>query len=539
MIKFKKITIHNYKSIEKAELLYTKGVWVVKGNNNDAVFKSNGAGKSTVLEAIQQGLYNKNTKGITIEDTYNRNTNKGYRIIIEFSVDSDNYLIDNDRELSTIKIFKNSTDISKKGIAENLKEIQNIIGFDFTTFSALTYVSHQTVTQLLDTFTSSSLMKILLDFDSITEFESKVKDSLNKSKSSMQYLIQENTQMESTAQLMSEFIYTDLTNLYKRKQDLNDKLLAGTLSIGLDTLTSKMNAYSNKLIEVDKEIEMLKAKAYDLVCPTCGSSTNHGGTVTRAIAKADLEEKYKEQKELQLNILRLTLDIDEASDNLTKVRAEYSQNLSMVDTQINIGEYKNKLYQDNKEIISNTQAKLAYNKQKLSEEYFNQDLFDVLLKTIKSGKLHKELLENFTKILNLYIDDYMKYMSISYLNVKTKALKASIEFIVYDSRSNSFVGLNTLSGGELTRVRVVVLMSMLKAISTITNMSTNILVLDEALDTLDKSAATDLGSLFQYLIDTEDKFIALVSHGEQLSEIDFTGTIRAIKSDKNTTIQQG
>ena len=80
MIQFVSIKVANYKSIEYAELHYHRGVWLVQGDNKDTTFKSNGAGKSTILEAIQQCLYNKNIKGIPIEDTYNRVTKKGYKI---------------------------------------------------------------------------------------------------------------------------------------------------------------------------------------------------------------------------------------------------------------------------------------------------------------------------------------------------------------------------------------------------------------------------------------------------------------------------
>lgn len=537
MTKFTKIKVQNYKSITEAELRYTKGVWNVEGDNNDAVFKSNGAGKSTILEAIQQGLFNKNSKGITIEDTYNRLTKRPYRITIYFTIDNDSYVVDNNREDNSYTITKNSIDISKKGINENIKEVQRIIGLDFSTFCAITYISHHTVLQMLDSFSSNNLMKLLLDFDSISNFELKVKDAFNKSKGNVQYLLQENSQLESTASLMAEFKYTDLTPLYKLKQDLNTQLFADTTRIGLDDIISKINTASNKLIEVDKKLSDAIAKRDSSVCPTCGATSN--GNISKALLQIEISDLEAQQKELQLEILNLTIVQDEASDELTKIRNEYRTKLDSVDNQITIGEYKNRLYEDNKDTINGISTKLANNKVTLSNEYFNQDLYDTLLKTIKAGKLHKDLLENFTKILNTYIDDYMKYMSIGYLNVKTKALKSSIEFVVYDSRSASFVDINTLSGGELTRVRIVVLMSMLKTIATITSMSTNILILDEALDTLDKSASTDLSNLFQYLIDTEDKFIALVSHGEQLNEIDFTGVIKAVKINNSTTISQG
>lgn len=538
MIKFKSITITNFKSIEYAELFYHKGVWEVLGNNTDSTLKSNGAGKSTVLEAIQQCIYNKNLKGISIEDTYNRKTKKGYRIILKFSIDSDRYKIDNNRESSIYDVYKNDLCISKKGINENLKLVQSIIGFDFNSFCALTYVSHQNVVTLLDSFTSSNLMKVLLDFDSISTFESRTKDAFNDSKSRAQFLIQENAQLQDTITLVSEFKYIDLTPAYRRKQEINHNFAQDTCNIDIEKVQRKIQSINSTLEQTRKDLEKVQHQHSGTPCPTCGNSTVQLGLVSKELYKFELDKLKSDEESYLVELTQYTEEYSNKADALTKLRSTFDEQTRMVDAQITIGEYKNKLYEDNKELINNTSLKLENNKKELSQEYFKQDLYDIILKTIKAGKLHKDLLDNFVKVLNIYIDEYTKFMSISYLNIKSKASKTGIEFHMYDTRFNQFIDINTLSGGELTRIRIIVLMSMLKTISSITSLSTNILVLDEALDTLDKSAASDLSALFNYLIHNESKFIALVSHGEQLSEIDFTGTIQAIKSNGSTTIEQ-
>ena len=80
------------------------------------------------------------------------------------------------------------------------------------------------------------------------------------------------------------------------------------------------------------------------------------------------------------------------------------------------------------------------------------------------------------------------------------------------------------------------LLSMLRAIKELTAISSNLLVFDESLDTLDVSASKDLANLFDYLIGNDNKFIALVSHGDQLSDINFNGIITATKSEGVTGV---
>lgn len=538
MIQFVSIKVANYKSIEYAELHYHRGVWLVQGDNKDTTFKSNGAGKSTILEAIQQCLYNKNTKGIPIEDTYNRVTKKGYRIILRFNVNNDRYRIDNNREAGTYDVYKNDIAISKKGITENLKLVQSIIGFDFNAFTSLTYISHQNVVTLLDSFTSSNLMKVLLDFDSISNFESKTKEAFSESKSKVQFLLQETAQLQDTQKLTANFSYSDLTPLYKHKQALSDKFLESIHLLDVDSIGKEIQFLSRQHAVLEEELNALHKKAFGDSCPTCGQDINQNGHINKVLAKIEYDNIAAKQEDINIELQTLTESYDSASAQLVVLRAKFDEELQNINSTITIGEYKNKLYEETKDIIESTALKIQQNKTRLTEEYFNQDLYDLLLKTIKAGKLHKDLLDNFAKVLNHYIDDYTKYMSISYLNIKAKASKIGMDFVLYDNRSRTFIDINTLSGGELTRIRVIVLMAMLKTISTLTRLSTNILVLDEALDTLDASAADDLSSLFQYLIDTENKFIALVSHGAQLNEIEFKGTITAIKDNGSTCIVQ-
>ena len=68
MIHFKSISIKNFRAIESAQLTYDSGVWLIKGVNNDAAFESNGSGKSTILMALQQCLYNKTVSPTPIDD---------------------------------------------------------------------------------------------------------------------------------------------------------------------------------------------------------------------------------------------------------------------------------------------------------------------------------------------------------------------------------------------------------------------------------------------------------------------------------------
>lgn len=539
MVQFNYIKIKDYKSIKEAYLEFTSGLWSIQGVNNDSSFKSNGAGKSTVLEALQQCLFNKNVKGITIEDTFNRITKKGYCITTEFVKDGSVYLVENDRIKGTLTVIKDSVDISEKTIPLNVRLIQDIIGFDFNTFCSLTYVSHNNIVQMLESFSSSNLMKVLLDFDSISQFEGVVKGELAKSKEILSFKLAENSGLEESLKLLNSSEKVDLVPLYNYKStlDTNYKRLKSVYEEEVQAITEKIRSYNVLMSMYNTTIDKSKDILMNAPCCLCGEVPRR--SLSAIIdARIDLKGNRKLKRLLIPQIDVLKKELDTLYDNITISNEKYFQDSQFVNTQISLAEYKNELFESNKDKLVGISSKIEQNKLDMSAEYFNQDLYDTVLKTIKSGKLHKGLLDNFTKVLNICIDDYIKYMNIDYLNIKSKATKTNIDFVLYDNRTQQFIEINTLSGGELTRIRIVILVSMLKTVSTLTKANTNILILDEALDTLDKSASTDLARLFKAVIQADNKFIALVSHGDQLKDIDFYGTITAVKTDGLTSIIQ-
>lgn len=535
MVKFESIIIKNYKSIEYAELFYRKGVWLVEGTNVNSMYKSNGAGKSTVLEAIQQCLYNRNIKGIKIDSTFNRNTNKPYCISIKFNSSGHAYKVVNSRE-DGISIFEDSKDLGIKSTAQTLSKIQEIIGLDFNTFCTLTYVSHQTIVSLLDNFSSSDLMKTLLDFDSIMVFDKKTKEELKASKVLVSSLLRENNISKDALDLLSEFTHTDTTPLLVRLSDIQEALTN-------NPKIQELQKYKDNLVLSEATAEDYKLKIaslehkLDTKCKLCGSTTEILSEGIKTKLNTSIADCTNKLMLINTDITKIQQRIVDLTSDVYIVNALYYTEKMDIESKLSIIDYKNKVHSEKVGDITKMQQRIAANTVVLNDEYFNQDLYNSIITTIKSGKLHKDLLMNFCKVLNTYITEYTQYIDLDTIIVRTIPLKNSIEFSVYDSKSKSAVELNTLSGGELTRIRIVLLLSMLKTVQVLTKVNINILVLDEALDTLDESASQDLSNLFQHLVSTEDKFIALISHGNQLKDIEFTGKIQVTKTI-NSEVQQ-
>jgi len=132
-------------------------------NTVTQILGTNGMGKSSIPLIIEEALYNKNSKGIKKADIPNRYVNDGYNIYLSFTKDEDRYEITVNRNTSIkVKLEKNSIDISSHTATNTYKNIQEVLGVDFKTFSQLVYQNTNASLQFL-TATDANRKKFLID----------------------------------------------------------------------------------------------------------------------------------------------------------------------------------------------------------------------------------------------------------------------------------------------------------------------------------------------------------------------------------------
>jgi DNA repair exonuclease SbcCD ATPase subunit len=149
------------------------------GEPNEVVFTenvvtqiigANGNGKSSIPLILEEGLYNKNSKGIKKADIPNRCMGDGYWLKIYLSKDEMPYRIEIDRKTSIkVKLFQNAEDISSHTATNTFKQIEDMMGMDFKMFSQLVYQSTSASLQFL-TATDTNRKKFLIDLLSLEEY---------------------------------------------------------------------------------------------------------------------------------------------------------------------------------------------------------------------------------------------------------------------------------------------------------------------------------------------------------------------------------
>jgi len=297
-MKFLELTMRNFRSygnnVTTVKLDFDKPTLIV-GKNYDSIVDgqvdSNGAGKTTILDAISVCCYDKTISGIVKGDMINYINGKNMEISLTFEKNGTFYKIVRFRANKAlggdgVKLYVNNTqeftednDKTKDSIVNTNKEIESIIGIPFEIFSRIVIFSasyepflnlpfsHASKENQKDVFEELfGLTELSRKAESLKEIISSSKKKMEDIKKKNEMLSQERERhvyhMEQT-KLKSVNWEDTKNNLIKElteqlkpliKIDLDD--LKDNLS-NLDTLTKKIDKQNNNISTVQNEINKI------------------------------------------------------------------------------------------------------------------------------------------------------------------------------------------------------------------------------------------------------------------------------------------
>ena len=164
---FTRLRMNNFKSHEQTVIQFDKGISVIVGEN--------GAGKSTILEAISFALFKQHT-GKKIDDLVRNNANS-MSIELEFSSNNRDYKIVREKK-SSLKssLFKRASSEGGymhvcTGDREVASEIRQILDIDSDLFLNAIYIRQGEIAELVDKTPAEKKQLIgkLLGLDSMEE----------------------------------------------------------------------------------------------------------------------------------------------------------------------------------------------------------------------------------------------------------------------------------------------------------------------------------------------------------------------------------
>jgi len=535
-------------------------------HNTNLIIGTNGAGKSTILDALTFALFNKPFRKINKAQLINATNERECMVEVEFAINSRDYIIRRgikpnvfDIEVNGVALNKEADDRSMQRILEetilklNYKSFTQIVilgSSTFVPFMQLTgAIRRDVIEDLLDIRIFSAMNSIIreqlkdqrqqiksLDLKKenisdklqmqkkfIGEIERQGHDQIDSNKDKIKLLgIENDTHIEH-----NEMIKGNVDDVVKEQEEVTD---ACQKLVKLNTLKGKI---SQKVASITKEHKFF---TQNTVCPTCDQNIEEefrlnriDGVQTRArdLKKGfnDLEEtiKVEQNRERQFNQL---------SKEITKLNNDISQNNTRISiNQKQIRDLENEVQTITKQLKNrNTEheklAEFKTNLKKTEEDLATkkEDIIyhDFAYSLLKDDGVKTKIIKKYLPFINQQVNRYLQLMEF-YINFKlNEEFSESIESPIHEDFSYS-----SFSEGEKMRIDLALLFTWREVARVKNSVNTNLLIMDEVFDSsLDSMGTDEFLKIIRFII--KDANIFVISHKADM----FDKFERVMKFDK-------
>jgi DNA repair exonuclease SbcCD ATPase subunit len=265
----------------------------------------NGHGKSSIALILEEVLFNKNSKGIKKADILNRYVkDKSYTIELDFNRDGTDYTIKSSRGTAqTVKLFKNTVDISAHTATATYKMIEDILGFDHKSFAQIVYQSNASSLEFLtapDTARKKFLIEILNlgKYTRAAEVFKEVATQLTKDIASVQ------SQVNTVSSWLNKYEKTDLTI----KETVDTPELDTVLLTEASAIESSINSIesTNKKISQNNTYKQLQSKIKLLPIPEKPETDVEGIKANERQLNTQVIELQKTVKDTKAFVQKMT-----------------------------------------------------------------------------------------------------------------------------------------------------------------------------------------------------------------------------------------
>ncbi len=319
MIQFKKVIIHNFGSYGHVELeLQNKGFCLVSGQNNyikDNAL-SNGSGKSFLWSAICYALTGETINGIKT-NLKNINIDESECFIqLDFIYDKDFFsIVRTAAPKSELKIIKNDTDLSGKGIRESEKKLQELLPELTKDFIASTIIIGQGMPNKFSSFSPSGRKELL---EKLTKSDFMIEDLKVRIQNRIQELSVKIREFEDSLIVNKTQLNTNLNSLERLKNSVDSQrqpdfeALITEQTEKIKKLEEELVAYNKSISELETRLEEFNKRLLELSEEKAKVSNEELSAYTNSYTKLTNDKTKLEAEIINLNkeITRLQSIVD-------------------------------------------------------------------------------------------------------------------------------------------------------------------------------------------------------------------------------------
>jgi DNA repair exonuclease SbcCD ATPase subunit len=564
MIVFQKIRYKNFLStgnnFTELDILRHKSTLIVG---------QNGAGKSTMLDAISFALFGKPHRNINKPQLINSINNKQCVVEVEFQVGAAQFKVVRGIKPGIFEIWKNGEMINQSSHAKEYQRIleQNILKLNHKSFHQVVILGSSNFVPFmqLNPHNRRLVIEDLLDIGVFSKMNQLLKEEVNVIKENLKDISYQTDLGKNKFDTQKKYIadvkkITDEAITYKETQistkssqieklELDNANISKEIEGKQENIQNELNQLNNRkqsLIQYSAQFKqqmatvVKDAKFYEEneTCPTCDQD------IDQKRRQEKLSTAKSKAKELQSAMGKLTEESDQVeqtisdtTDTLSEIRDKQNilhsniQQINRIQGEITdlrkdiAGSATADLKAAEKE-LENIKARLSSlmdNKMRLNEEYSYKSAINEML---KDTGIKTKIIKQYLPVMNQLIKQYLQVLDFYVAFDLDEEFNETIR-----SRHRDEFTYDSFSEGEKQRIDLALLFTWRQIAKMKNSVATNLLMLDETFDSsLDHEGVDNLLKILYTLGDDTNIFI--ISHKGEILDGKFENKIEFIK-DKN------
>jgi DNA repair exonuclease SbcCD ATPase subunit len=531
----------------------------------------NGAGKSTMLDAISFGLFGKPHRNINKPQLVNSINQKQCIVEVEFAVNSNNFKVVRGIKPNKFEIWKGDTMINQSSHAKEYQKIleQNILKLNHKTFHQVvvlgsssfipfmqlaSHLRREVIEDLLDINVFSKMNQILKEKSATLKEEIRDNDfqvEINSTKlESQKKYIRDISKINDDVKKEKE----DVIKRWRTEKDthvesiasLTDKISENSVGLkeGLENARETLNNLNSSDTEIKTKIRALvkETKFYEsnTTCPTCDQDIDEElkegklkqASITATEFQSRLAEIAKEQSQSTEILAQYESRLTQNNDWQNEIQS-LNQLIQRCNTEIDIAENDITNLSDDKSDLAKANAdfeeiktlldEMREQKLVLNEQFqYNQ----VVLELLKDTGIKTKIIKQYIPVINNFVNQYLQILDFFVHFELDETFSETIK-----SRHRDAFSYDSFSEGEKQRIDLSLLFTWRQVAKMKNSVATNLLILDETFDSsLDQDGVENLMKILYTLSDDTNVFV--ISHKGDMLEGKFNNKLEFVK-DKN------
>jgi len=514
------------------------------------IIGTNGAGKSTVLDALTFSLFNKPFRKISKSQLINTVNEKDCRVEVEFSMAETEWKVVRGIKPNLFEIHRNGICMDQFANANDQQKWleQNVVKMNYKSFTQIVILGSSNFVPFMQLSATNrrEVIEDLLDIKIFSSMNNLIKDKMRGVKDEVRTLDLKKESLNDKVNMQTEFI-EEIEQQGKNRIEDNQKKITNLFSES-DEYVSENEAFENDRSDLTKQQELLTGATEKLrelgnlkgkisnkvatitkehkfftkntVCPTCTQAINEDFRINKindAQTKAkelqsgykELEQAIKEEEEREHHFTNLSKEITTLTHGISKNNTRISGCQRQIrDLESEIQRTTDKLANRNTEHeklesfqnkLAETYEALASKKETIQYHNFNYGL-------LKDGGVKSKIIKKYLPLINQQVNRYLQMMDF-YINFTLdEEFNETVQSPIHDNFSYS-----SFSEGEKMRIDLALLFTWREVARFKNSVNTNLLIMDEVFDSsLDGFGTEEFLKIIRFVI--KDANIFVISH---------------------------